>query len=80
MLPPDLSDMFLCAGWRLPEIYLNPEVRAGISAFGLAESSVVENLVKLLEADLTSKEWDAKYREIRQLKQIDVGYRFLLLN
>lgn len=33
MLPPDLSDMFLAAGWRRPEIYLNPEVRTGMSAF-----------------------------------------------
>lgn len=77
MLPPDLSDMFLCAGWRRPEVYLNPEIRAGMSAFSLVESSVVEKGVKLLEADLNSGEWNAKYREIRQLKEIDVGYRFL---
>ena len=32
MLPHDLTDMFFAAGWRRPEIYLNPEVRAGISA------------------------------------------------
>ena len=76
MLPPDLSDMFLAAGWRRPEVYLNPEIRAGMSAFGLAESSVVEKGVKLLEADLNSGDWDAKYR-VRQLKEIDVDYRFL---
>lgn len=76
MLPPDLSDTFLCAGWRRPEVYLNPEIRAGMSAFGLAESSVVEKGVKLLEADLNSGDWDAKY-QVRQLKEIDVGYRFL---
>lgn len=76
MLPPDLSDMFLAAGWQRPEVYLNSEIRAGMSAFTLAEKGVVEKGVKLLEADLTSGEWDAKYRE-RQLKEIDVGYRFL---
>jgi hypothetical protein len=27
MLPPDLSDMFLAAGWRRPEIYLNLQIR-----------------------------------------------------
>jgi ubiquinone/menaquinone biosynthesis C-methylase UbiE len=77
MLPPNLSDMFLAAAWRQPEIYLNSDIRAGMSAFTLAESSVVEKGVKLLEADLNSGEWDAKYGEIRQLKEIDVGYRFL---
>lgn len=79
MLPPDLSDMFLAAGWRRPEIYLNSEVRAGISAFALADSQLVEG-VKLLQNDLISGEWEAKYGEIRQLKEIDVGYRFLIVN
>ncbi len=77
MLPPDLSDMFLAAGWRRPEVYLNPQIRAGMSAFILAEKGVFEKGVKLLEADLNSGEWEAKYRQIRQLTEIDVGYRFL---
>jgi ubiquinone/menaquinone biosynthesis C-methylase UbiE len=77
MLPHDLSDMFLAAGWRRPEIYLNSEVRAGMSAFTLANFSVVEKGVKLLEEDLNSGKWDTKYGEVRKLKQIDVGYRFL---
>lgn len=79
MLPPDLSDMFLAAGWRQPKIYLNPEIRAGMSAFTLAVQ-LVEKGVKLLQNDLISGEWDAKYGEIRQLKQVDVGYHFLFLN
>lgn len=77
MLPPDLSDMFLAAGWRRPEIYLNPEVRTGMSAFALANSQLVEKGVKLLQKDLISGEQGAKYGKIQQLKQIDIGYRFL---
>lgn len=77
-LPPDLSDMFLAAGWRHPEIYLNPRIRAGLSAFALADSDV-ETGVKLLQADLTSGKWNAKYGKIQQLNQYDVGYRFLHL-
>lgn len=77
MLPHDLTDMFLAAGWRQPEVYLNPEVRAGMSAFALANFNVVEKGVNLLKEDLNSGKWDAKYGEVRKLKQIDVGYRFL---
>lgn len=77
MLPHDLTDLFAAAGWRRPEIYLNPEVRAGISALALADTSVVEKGVSLLEEDLNSGQWDAKYGEIRKLTKIDAGYRFL---
>jgi ubiquinone/menaquinone biosynthesis C-methylase UbiE len=76
MLPHDLTDMFFAAGWRRPEIYLNPEVRGGISALALADASVVERGVSLLEEDLNSGRWDAKYGEIRQRSEIDAGYRF----
>lgn len=31
LLPYDLSDLFAAAAWRRPELYLQPEVRAGIS-------------------------------------------------
>jgi ubiquinone/menaquinone biosynthesis C-methylase UbiE len=77
MLQHDLTDMFFAAGWRRPEIYLNPEVRAGISALALVDTSVVEKGVTLLEEDLNSGRWDAKYGEIRNLTEIDAGYRFL---
>jgi hypothetical protein len=30
-----MTDLFLASGWRRPEIYLDPEVRAGISSFAL---------------------------------------------
>ena len=77
MLPHDLTDMFFAAGWRRPEIYLNPDVRASISALALADVSIVETGVNLLKEDLNSGQWDAKYGDIRQLREIDAGYRFL---
>lgn len=77
MLPHDLTDMFFVAGWRRPEIYLNPDVRAGISALTLADITIVEQGVSLLEEDLNSGRWDAKYGGIRKLTEIDAGYRFL---
>ncbi|MFN6572501.1 class I SAM-dependent methyltransferase [Dendronalium sp. ChiSLP03b] len=77
MLPYDLSDLFAAAAWRRPELYLQPEVRAGISSFALANASLVEPGVKSLAADLSNGEWEVKYGDIRKITEIDVGYRFL---
>ncbi|WP_298905429.1 class I SAM-dependent methyltransferase [uncultured Nostoc sp.] len=77
LLPYDLSDLFAAAGWRRPELYLQPEVRAGISSFALANQDLVEQGVKLLAADLSSGEWRKKYGDIHNFTEIDIGYRFI---
>ncbi|QKQ74703.1 class I SAM-dependent methyltransferase [Nostoc sp. TCL240-02] len=77
LLPYDLSDLFAAAGWRRPELYLQPEVRAGISSFALANQNLIEQGVKLLAADLSSGEWSKKYDDIHNLTEIDIGYRFI---
>ncbi|MBN4004039.1 class I SAM-dependent methyltransferase [Nostoc sp. LPT] len=77
LLPSDLSDLFAGAGWRRPELYLQPEVRAGISSFALANQDLAEQGVKLLAADLSSGEWSKKYGDIHNLTEIDIGYRFI---
>ncbi len=77
MLPYDLSDLFAAAAWRRPELYLQPEVRAGISSFALADANLVEQGLKSLAADLSNGQWDVKYGDIRNVAEIDVGYRFL---
>ena len=77
MLPHDLSDLFAASGWRRPEIYLKPEVRAGISAFALSNQDLIETGVKKLTEDLSNGEWDKKYGEILNLQEVDIGYRFL---
>ncbi|KAF3885171.1 MULTISPECIES: class I SAM-dependent methyltransferase [Nostocales] len=77
LLPHDLSDLFAAAAWRRPELYLQPEVRAGISSFALANSHLIAPAVQSLAADLSNGQWDAKYGKIRQVAEIDVGYRFL---
>ncbi|MBD2213232.1 class I SAM-dependent methyltransferase [Nostoc linckia FACHB-104] len=76
MLPYDLSDLFAAAAWRRPELYLQAEVRAGISSFALGNADLIASGVKSLAADLSSGEWDAKYGDIRQVTEIDAGYRF----
>jgi ubiquinone/menaquinone biosynthesis C-methylase UbiE len=77
LLPYDLSDLFAGAAWRRPEMYLKPEVRAGISSFAVADTSVIEQGVNSLAADLSNGQWDAKYGEIRKLTEIDLGYRLV---
>lgn len=77
MLPHDLSDLFVAALWRRPEMYLSSVVRAGMSAFALAEPAVVELGVRQLEEDLNSGRWNAKYGNIQDLAEFDAGYRFL---
>ncbi|MEH2291185.1 class I SAM-dependent methyltransferase [Nostoc sp.] len=77
LLPHDLSDLFAAAAWRRPELYLQPEVRASISSFALANQDLVEQGLQLLAADLSSGEWTKKYGDIYNLTEIDIGYRFI---
>ncbi|MES1025952.1 class I SAM-dependent methyltransferase [Gloeocapsa sp. BRSZ] len=77
ILPPDLSDMFLATGWRQPEIYLNSQFRASMSAFALANPDAVQTGMNLLQADLNNGRWNLTYGQLKQLNQLDVGYRFL---
>jgi ubiquinone/menaquinone biosynthesis C-methylase UbiE len=77
LLPPDLADMFLAAGWRRPEVYLDPAVRAGISSFQIADPSEVEQGLERLRRDLEDERWDERYGWLRSVHEIDAGYRFL---
>ncbi|MBO3460134.1 class I SAM-dependent methyltransferase [Aetokthonos hydrillicola Thurmond2011] len=78
LLPYDLSDLFAAAAWRRPDLYLKPEVRAGISSFALTHTSWLEQSINSLSTDLKNGQWEAKYGEILKLTEIDMGYRFLL--
>jgi len=79
-LPPDLTDLFLAAGWQRPEIYLNSEIRAVMSAFALTDPQLVEPGVKQLQADLMSGKWQEKYGKFMELAEFDLGYRVLVVN
>ena len=77
LLPPDLVDMFLAAGWQQPQVYLDPAVRAGMSIFQLSDTSGVEQGLDRLRSDLEHGRWDQQYGSLRSLHEIDAGYRFL---
>lgn len=78
-LPPDLTDLFMVSGWQRPELYLDDDVRAGISPFAMATPEAVEEGVKRLRTDLENGHWEERYGEIRNLSEFDAGYRFLVV-
>ena len=76
-VPHDLEDCFWASGWRRPEMYLDPEVRACISLFALAEPATLEEGLDRLRRDIESGLWDLKYGAVLERQTIDWGCRFL---
>jgi len=75
-VPRDCSDGFLYAYWARPEAYLDPCVRSGSSSFWAIDG--VEAGLQRLSDDLQSGAWDAHYGHLRDLDELDVGYRLVL--
>lgn len=76
-LPNDLSDSFAAVGWARPELYLNSDIRNGISSFAnIADNELNQGLANLYK-DLETGVWDRKHGHLRQQEQYDVGYRFV---
>jgi ubiquinone/menaquinone biosynthesis C-methylase UbiE len=78
-LPPDIEDLFMTSGWQRPELYLDGDVRAGISPFAMAAPEEVEEGVERLRNDLDSGRWEERYGAVRHLSEFDTGYRFLVV-
>jgi SAM-dependent methyltransferase len=79
-IPHDCADGFLAAYWRRPEAYLDPRVRAGMSAFALLEQSVVDRGIARLRSDLESGDWERRFGHLRSLEALDICYRLLVTN
>jgi GNAT superfamily N-acetyltransferase/SAM-dependent methyltransferase len=77
-IPHDCRDGFLAAFWRRPEAYLDPQIRAGISAFALLDQETVARGIGRLEADLESGEWEQRFGSVRGLDTLDVCYRLVV--
>jgi hypothetical protein len=77
-VPHDCADGFLAAFWRRPEAYLDPTVRAGISAFALLDHDLVTRGIARLQSDLDSGAWDRRFGHLRALDALDVCYRLLV--
>jgi hypothetical protein len=77
-IPHDCLDGFFHAYWRRPDAYLDPAVRAGISAFALMDKRCVRDGLVRLARDLESGEWARRNAELLELDELDGGYRLVV--
>lgn len=77
-VPPNLSDLFAASGWRRPEIYLDSQVRQGISSFSKMPINELKAGLDRLQADLESGAWTEKYGYLKAQNEYDAGYRILI--
>jgi ubiquinone/menaquinone biosynthesis C-methylase UbiE len=76
-LPHDLSDLNMHAGWNKPEIYLDPEIRKGMSGFALSGNSEIQNGLKQLRRDLKTGEWEKQNGWLRTKDSYNFGFIFV---
>ena len=74
----DCVDGFAGAYWGWPEAYLDPAVRAGISSLALLSPADAERGAARLREDLESGAWDARFGHLRELPELDLGYRLVV--
>jgi ubiquinone/menaquinone biosynthesis C-methylase UbiE len=77
LLPHDLTDSFAAVGWSRPELYLDANIRNGISTFAKLDLTELNDGLLQLKQDLESGAWDREYGYLRQQQYYDVGYRFI---
>lgn len=77
-VPHDCTDGFTGAYWARPEAYLDPDVRAGMSAMQTLGEDLVESRMDRLATDLASGAWDERHGHLRGLDELDLGYRLLV--
>jgi SAM-dependent methyltransferase len=75
LVPRDCRDGFAAAYYARPERYLDPVVRAGISAFARLDDPPG---LRRLEDDLRAGTWDARYGHLREVEALDAGYRLVV--
>lgn len=77
-LPPNLSDLFAASGWCQPQIYLDSQVRQGISSFNKMPKTELEAGLNRLQMDLKNGVWTEKYGHLQRQSRYDAGYRILV--
>jgi SAM-dependent methyltransferase len=75
-IPYDCSDGFLCAYWRRPAAYLDPQIRAAMSSFRALGD--VTPAMAALASDLETGEWQRRYGAMMALDACDLGYRLVV--
>jgi SAM-dependent methyltransferase len=77
-VPADCTDGFFGAYWRRPHAYLDPTVRGAISGLALLDRGIVAAAMEQLESDLANGRWLARYSELPDLHEVDLGYRLVV--
>jgi SAM-dependent methyltransferase len=75
-IPADCRDGFLSAYWKRPSAYLDPLVRACISTF--AKIGDLSPGLARLKVDTDSGVWARRYSALKNLPQLDLGYRLVV--
>ena len=78
MVPRDCLDGFGAAFWCRPEAYTDPTVQAGMSWLALLPDEARTRGSQRLAADLASGEWERRHGHLRQLSELDAGYRIAI--
>lgn len=77
-VPIDCSDGFGAAFWGRPEAYLDADVQQGMSWLAQLPPNELAEGAARLEADLRSGTWDGRHGHLRDLPELDVGYRLVI--
>jgi hypothetical protein len=76
-IPIDCTDGFIEAYYARPEALLDPEVRAGQSAWSFADPEAVERGLQRLKDALETGEWDSRHGHLRSQPQYVGALRLL---
>jgi hypothetical protein len=68
----------LAAFYARPEAYLDPEVRAGMSPFGVLPETTVRAALDRLADDLRTGAWDRRHGDLRERPTLEAGYRLVV--
>jgi SAM-dependent methyltransferase len=77
-IPHDCVDGFLGAFWQRPRAYLDPRIRAGISAYAAISPEERDAGLGRLAADLHSGAWEEQHRNLFNREELDLGYRLIV--
>ena len=77
-VPFDCTDGFGAAFWGRPDAYLDADVQQGMSWLAQLPPHELAEGASRLELDLRSGEWDRRYGHLRDLDELDVGYRLVV--
>ena len=75
-IPYDCTDGFMCAYWRRPAAYLDPNVTKAISTFSRIPD--FQEGFNRLQDDINSGMWHKKQNHLLEKESFDLGYRLVV--